>query len=292
MTGIFSDDYVVFDYETGGLSHITKRPVETGVLLFKDGKVQIRHHLVHPNLDGDRDFFIEMGAMAIHHITPEMCQADGWHPKKSTEFLIAASGKWPVWTHNGVKFDFPIFVNECARYGLKPIPQTRWRDSAAIYKGWKLQKYPDQFPNLMEFMQNVLNTRRKGLMFNLPFLSASLDVGVRMIDAAGKRTDIPDDMASLEIDDYLGVSEEDRKMLEKLGAHRAAFDVVVTHGLIQWCRRNIGHMFDPSIKLTDEDLDRLEAEETRLAASTKEPKRMSLSELAQQAIDPEDEGAI
>lgn len=292
---IFTDDYVVMDYETGGLSRICKRPVETGMLLFKDGEVKLHAHLVNPRLDGDQEFYIDLGAMNVHGIGDEMIEADGWHPKKCAATMIQNTGDLPLWGHNAARFDFPIMSNEARKFGLTPVSQTQWRDSAAFYKGWRLQKYPDQYPDLMTYMTKVLGIRRKGLLYNLPFLTKTLDLGVRMLDENGEKTDIPGEMVVLEVDPHLGVSDEIIKSIEQLGAHRAAFDCVVTHGLIQWIKRNIGAMIDPddpNLTPSEDALDEpLPGDDATVA-----PKEPSLADLAAEgepdAIDPEDEDAI
>lgn len=240
---IFSDDYAVFDYETGGfLNTRGGRPVEVGILMYRDGKARIHQHLVNPCAD-DEMFVISLDAEHIHGISHDLIEADGLHPKMSSRILLQGVEDLPVWTHNGVKFDFELMKQECRRYGLTPIEMGRWRDTAALYKAWKIGKYPDQFPNLYTFMKSALNTRRRNLYFNLPYLTNELDLGVEILDEEGNPTGDLAKAAGWRVHPRLGIDEHELAKVENLGFHRAPFDCVVTHGLVQWCKRELAELF-------------------------------------------------
>ncbi len=244
---IFSDDYVVFDYETGGfLDTPGGRPVEVGMLQYVGGVAKIHSHLVNPRADGDERFVISLDAEKIHGIGHDMLEDEGWHPEKSSSVLLRGLGdELPVWTHNGVKFDFKLMIEECRRFGLSPIPQARWRDTAALYKGWKVGKYPSDFANLVSFMDAALNVRRRGLYFSLTHLTAELDLGVKLFNEAGNPiTNKDEHVAGWEVSPELGIPEDQLAKVESLGLHRAPFDCVVTHALVQWCKKELAELFE------------------------------------------------
>lgn len=243
---VFTDDYYVFDYETGGfLETAGGRPVEVGLLRYVNGVAKIHSYLVDPTQD-DTSFVIDMGAQQAHGISLEMIKKAGCHPKQAAQVMLKAmdDADLPVWTHNGVRFDFPLLRKECQKYGLSPIESPRWRDSAAIYKAWKIGMYPDQYPSLVKFFQAALAVRRRGLLYNLAFLATELPLGVTLLDGDGNATKDIGQVQGWSVDPALGLDTTELQKVENQGLHRAAFDCVVTHGLVQWCKKNLMHLFD------------------------------------------------
>lgn len=233
---VFSDDYYVLDFETGGFLNTSGgRPVEMAVLEFVDGKARITSTLVNPLLDDD-SFQIAEQAENVHGISRALIEKEGMHPEHALRlFLEQVGSELPVWAHNGCGFDFPLHESESARYGSSSLERSRFRDSAALYKGWKMDRFPAPGENLHTYFTEVLRTRRQGLYFNLDFLSKELDLGVRRERGGSVAWDFSD----------LGLSEEESAEISSLGAHRAAFDCILTHALIQWMSRQWrGVVFD------------------------------------------------
>lgn len=223
---IFTDNYCVFDFETGGFLNTSGgRPVEQAILKYVDGVAELTTVLVNAFVD-EPSFEIGAGAERVHGLSRDLVERDGVHPQEALRlFNEVVEDSLPVWAHNGCGFDFLIHEAESSRYGLSSMSRDRWRDSAALYKGWKLDRLPKADESLPRYFQEVLDTRRKGLPFNLGFLTEELDLGIR---ASG---DEAWDFSNL------GLTTESEASIAELGAHRAGFDCVLTHALIQWMQR-------------------------------------------------------
>jgi hypothetical protein len=131
----------------------------------------------------------------------------------------------PVELHAVVPPDGEVREWECDRYRLdKPNP-FRWRDSAALYKAHKMAvaQLPDE--RYFEYFARVLGMRRRGLYFSLKHVleTEKLGISVENVDVA----------PVVVVDPSLGVPQAVADEVVRLGAHRAAFDVLVTHALIQ-----------------------------------------------------------
>ena len=223
---VFSDDYCVFDFETGGfLETRGGRPIEQAVLRYVGGVAEIHTCLVNPFVD-DRRFEIGAGAERVHGLSRVVVEDKGVHPSEALQVFHDVVGEaMPIWAHNGCGFDFLIHETESKRYESAPISRARWRDSAALYKGWKLGRLPKASESLPKYFDAVLKVRRRGLLFNLGHLSDSLDLGIKGAKAGEW------DFGSL------GLTSESLASVAELGAHRAGFYCVLTHALIQWMRR-------------------------------------------------------
>ena len=214
------------DFETGGfLNSSGARPIEQAVLKYVDGVAEITTVLVNPFFD-DPSFAISAGAERIHGLSRDLVEKEGVHSKEALQIFNDVVGpSLPVWAHNGCGFDFLIHEAESARYKLTPLSRDRWRDSAALYKGWKLKRLPKAGEPLPWYFQKVLDVRCKGLLFNLGYLCDELDLGIRSEHGDGW------DFGSL------GLTASSYSSVAELGAHRAGFDCVLTHALIQWMQK-------------------------------------------------------
>lgn len=235
---LFTNDYFVFDYETAGLPHsgASFRPLEVGVLRYLHGKATVRTFLVNPFAD-DPQFSIDPGAQNIHHIDDAMVKTAGVTPADAVDQMARLlQGDSPVWAHNGTPFDFPLLQAECARSARPGIIHTdRERDSAALYKGWKMNFDPKRYRSYRAFAEAVLATRRKGLYFNLNFLIRELDTGIKPTIST-----LTDEIISVEVDyDRLGLDRATTEPLLAQGFHRCGFDVIATHAVVLWMRNNL-----------------------------------------------------
>lgn len=227
---LFTPDYFILDYETGGFSGTRGfRPVEIAVLLFRGGKTTLRSTIINPY--DDPDFQLSPDAEKVHGISEAEMRKNGRPAKEATEALHAYLNKpehadLPIWAHNGAKFDFPLYNTEAGRYGLPMLKQSRLRDSAALYKGRIMGTKPQPGETLHAYFLRVLNTPRRGLLFNLKLIAETELIGLN-------RKDPNDPSSPLIADPSLGMSDETLEKLGSLGAHRAGYDVAVTHALVQ-----------------------------------------------------------
>ncbi len=228
---LFTDDYVVLDYETGGFAGTSGfRPVEVAILEYRSGVVSARSTIVNPM---DPGFILSDGAEKTHGISMTKIAAEGKPARAVAERMHEelSAHDLPIWAHNGVKFDIPLFDQECARYGKKPFHRSRFRDSAALFKGRALGAEPFADETLYQYFVRVLNTPKKGLKFALDFISEVVDVGLRKIECE-------DGMPTLEAHPSLGIPNELLRQVEQLGAHRAKYDVLLTHAVIQTLKKD------------------------------------------------------
>jgi len=232
----FTPDYFVLDYETGGLPNTDNfRPIEVGLLSFRAGRATVDTFMVNPFVD-DKFFSIHPTAQTVHGISAEMIRKDGLSPAAATARALATltTGNEQIWTHNGWNFDFPLLEAECLRSGATPPAALRLRDSAAVYKALKLGIDPRNFASFNAFASHVFGMRRKGLFFNLMHIADELDLGVTLL-----RDPQTQQVLRAEIDhERLGLNPDDVRLIEQQGAHRAGFDVIVTHALVLWASRS------------------------------------------------------
>lgn len=227
---MFTDDYFVLDYETGGFYGTNGfRPVEVALLAFKNGVVKLRHYIV--DATDDPYFRVSEGAEAVHHIGMAKIAAEGVPAKTiatSLHEIITSLGDLPIWGHNCSQFDRPLMEMECQRYQLEPPGWNRWRDSAALYKAHKMGVARFKDEPLQDYFSRILSMRRKGLYFSLKHVLETEKLGITLDDAG--------EAPVLTVDPKLGLPADVASEILKLGAHRAAFDVLVTHALIQAMR--------------------------------------------------------
>lgn len=241
---VFNEDYVVFDYETGGFVGTPGGyPVEIGILRYKDGEAKVTSFLV--DQTQNPEFEMSPGAVKAHGITEDMIQRHGVKPEEAASRLhTALSGDLPIWAHMGLAFDFPILEQQNIKYGLEPIDTSRYRDSAGIYKAVTLGE-PISADSLTEDCLNALDVRWRGFFFNLGYLTCTKNIGVRLYDDSGDPVgkDNVKSASAYIIDQRLGLSPLQEAKVKGYGLHRAAFDCVVTHGLIQWMRSEWSSIF-------------------------------------------------
>lgn len=108
--------FIAFDVETTGLSPMTDRIVELGVVIFQDGKVEKTFSsLVNPGVS------LSKSASAVNHITNEMLLSAPLEKEiypRLIEFLgEALYGNIIMCAHNA-KFDFDFLSNTLSRLGF------------------------------------------------------------------------------------------------------------------------------------------------------------------------------
>jgi len=233
---LFTDEYFIFDYETGGFAGTREgRPVELALLYYGQGRVELSHRLINPELD-DPTYQQRPEAIAVHGLTPAVLREKGVHPGQADAFLrgaFARNPNSPIWAHCGTSLDFPVAEAEARRFGLQPpwIDDSRLRDSGGIYKGLLIGLKPSEYQSWLHYCRAALAIPRRGLFFSVSHLVSTLDVGVKLIGDPKHPTGF-----DLSVD--LGVAPELARELSALGMHRAAFDCVATHGIVNHLRQN------------------------------------------------------
>ena len=156
--------YLVFDFETSGLSPDTDRIIQVGLCRVSDGEVSGR--------DGwlvNQDTRIHPEAAAVHGITVGDLKARGIPPPDNLARFLEAVGKAPTCAgHNIHRFDIPFLLAECRRLGVDPPDCTDFIDTAALFKGWKLGLPRKPTETSKAYAHRVLSKRAPGLKYSIP----------------------------------------------------------------------------------------------------------------------------
>lgn len=161
--------YAIWDLETTGFSPTENHIVEIAAMVIEDGKVVDEYSVL---LNNDVDIPAE--AEAIHHISKEMCAADGIDPKEAIIHLskmIVAAGACV--THNGTRFDAAFLAAHSTRLGCvneatMEILAYRHFDTAALYKGSRMaQEWNPESEMFRDYAIRILNERVPGLKYNV-----------------------------------------------------------------------------------------------------------------------------
>lgn len=166
-------DYCVFDLETSGLDSRNCRILELGIAIVENNQItNSKSKLVNAGVEVIEE------VEKVTGITQEMVDGGGsiievldWFRDSISDLMLVG--------HNIFKFDHLVLWNEAKRNGhvlAGELPQSRLKDTAALYKGFKLGTKPREGESHARYAYRVLNTRVKGLKFNLK--AACEDLGV------------------------------------------------------------------------------------------------------------------
>ena len=156
----FPSSYLVWDTETTGLDPATCKVIEIAAIRVKDSVVVDRwSSLLNWGLP------IPEQASVIHGITKQMIDEAGpfTDPKAVLHTfldMLHAAGNVSV-THNGSRFDIPFLMHAFGAVGISPGGMwDRFHiDTAALYKGEKLDASRGWFEDQDSFYSRVLNVR-------------------------------------------------------------------------------------------------------------------------------------
>lgn len=156
--------YLVFDFETTGLDPDRDRIIQVGLCIVTDGQVTDRcGWLV------NQDVEVPLEARRVHGITAADIRARGLPPRESLARLLDALASAPMCMgHNIHKFDILFLLAESRRLGMNLPGCADFVDTAALFKGWKLNmpRRPDE--NFETYARRVLGIRAPGLKYSIP----------------------------------------------------------------------------------------------------------------------------
>lgn len=165
----FPRRFVVWDLETTGFSPTENHIVEIAAMVVDDGRVVGEFSAL---LNNDVDIPAE--AEAVHHISKEMCAAQGIDPKiailQLSKMIVDAGA---CVTHNGTRFDAAFLAAHSARLGcadevLNEILAYHHFDTAALYKGSRMaQEWNPENELFRDYAIRILNERVPGLKYNV-----------------------------------------------------------------------------------------------------------------------------
>lgn len=159
-----SISYLVFDFETSGLDRNTDRIIQVGLHAVRPQEPAIRESWL-----VNQDCRIDPEAALRHKLTIDRLRSHGIPPEESLRRLLDRLGGAKVCIgHNIHRFDVPFLLAECRRFNVTP-PETRdYIDTAAHYKGWKLNMKQLAGETQKAFADRVLELRVKGLKYAIP----------------------------------------------------------------------------------------------------------------------------
>lgn len=166
--------YLVFDFETTGLNPDTHRIIQVGLCIVTDGQVTDRFGwLVNQNAE------VPLEARRVHGITTADIRARGLPPRESLARLLDALTSVPVCMgHNVHQFDILFLLAECRRLGLTPPACADFVDTAALFKGWKLNMPRRPEENFETYTRRVLGIHTSGLKYSVPACLQALGIQV------------------------------------------------------------------------------------------------------------------
>jgi len=199
----FPENYVVIDIETSGLYPNRDRILEVGLLEVENRKPLRKSNswVLNPTFP-DKKFEVPEKITELTGITTEEV-AKGWNPHWLLPELQELAQDYSIYTHNGIRFDRLFLDAGFKRISVKSFVQSRFLDSAAIFKAWRLGKlWLLKSQSFFDFANQVLETRAYGVYFSLTYCC-----------------------------EVLGVNTSDLE-----NAHRAGTDVVMVHRVVEKMR--------------------------------------------------------
>ncbi len=168
------DSYLVFDFETAGLSPASCRIIQVGICRVVGNQiVETTCWLVNQQVPIDPDAEIR------HHISFEKTARDGNSPKDSLDRLLAAMKESPTCVgHNVHRFDLQFLRTECRRLGGIMPADEDYIDTAALYKGWQIGRRKTPQESHRTYSDRVLSERVRGLQYSIPVCLQRL--GIRL----------------------------------------------------------------------------------------------------------------
>jgi len=175
--------YLVFDLETTGLDPQRDRIIAVGLCVVADGQVADRRGWL-----VNQDVEVPPDAVRIHGITTADVRARGIPPRDSLVRVFEGMAAAPACVgHNIHQFDILFLLAESRRLGVPAPDVADFIDTAALFKGWKLNmsRRPDE--NFETYTQRVLGIRAPGLKYSVPACLRELRIqagGSQLHDAA------------------------------------------------------------------------------------------------------------
>lgn len=178
--------YAVVDLETTGLDCWNDRIVEIGIALVLPGES--------PFVDSR---LVKIGRPLPRHIvkltgiTDRDLIARGRSIDAALEWLVESAAGLPLVGYNILNFDRGFLLEATRRHRravedgmiaapvideVDDLPPRRFIDAMALYRGYKLGRYPQLGESHQEYAQRILSARAPGLRYNLT--AACADFGI------------------------------------------------------------------------------------------------------------------
>lgn len=155
--------YLVFDFETTGLSPESDHIIQVGLCEVLDGRLARQSGWL-----VNQDVEVPAKVTKIHGITTADIRARGEPPEKSLRVLLTQLNAAPACVgHNIHRFDVLFLLNECRRLGMEPPGCRQYIDTAALFKGCKLGLPKEPGETHQDYANRVLSIRVRGLRYSV-----------------------------------------------------------------------------------------------------------------------------
>lgn len=190
----FPKSYVAFDTETTGLDTATADIVEIGA------KRVIRDLEGNVTEEETRSWLLDLGielpeiTTEITGITTAEMKEKGMDPREGLLEFLEFSRGLPWIGHNLFKFDIPLIINFGARHSIHEVAFKggigRAVDTAGLYKGRALGEDHRHHETHEDYVRRVLETRVRGLKFNLAHCCEELKIDASAFKAHRAEGDV------------------------------------------------------------------------------------------------------
>ena len=187
------DGYAVVDLETTGLDCRTDRIIEIGIALVLPGESTfVDSRLVNIGRPLPRNI------VRLTGITDRDLIARGQSLDDALAWLVESAAGLPLVGYNILNFD-RAFLLEAARShrraiadGTAParvidevddLPARRFIDAMALFRGYKLGRYPELGESHQDYAQRILSYRAPGVRYNLAAACAQFGISTDRIRA-------------------------------------------------------------------------------------------------------------
>lgn len=179
-------NYVVFDFETTGLSHETDDVIQMSAIKKKDGlwmnpfNMFIKINRPLPQIIKD-----------LTKITDEMLVTEGVEPEIAWTQFHKYIENLPLIGHNIINFDCKFLDRLLLLHTKESLPhRSLYIDTAMIYKAKKLAFTPFWYEDHYAFCRRVGNFRAYGVKYNLARCCEDLKIDVSGFQAHRSDSDI------------------------------------------------------------------------------------------------------
>lgn len=156
-------DYAVFDLETTGLDAASCRIIEIGWCVVRgDVPASCRSLLVH--CPGG----VPSEVRALTGISSELLERDGVPIEQALRCFLDETSGLPLVGHNVLRFDLRFLEAACSRAALPAPHRSRYRDTAALYRAWRLGLSPRPGQDHWSFAMDALDRRGPRFRYALP----------------------------------------------------------------------------------------------------------------------------
>ncbi len=185
------DGYAVVDLETTGLDCWNDLIIEIGVSVVRPGREPATDSAL-VKIDRPLPRLI----VNLTGITDRDLSARGISIDEALAWFVAQTGGLPLVGYNILRFD-RAFLLEAARVHRRTVeegrlparvidevddlPAGRFIDAMALYRGYKLGRYPQPGESHRDYVQRILDARVPGMRFNLATACADLGISTARI---------------------------------------------------------------------------------------------------------------